>query len=134
MVSSIQLPLKTSCLILALSTLLGSAAPRDAEWGQVKQHLAKDLPKSAIAVLTTIDQQARAESAWPEALRATAQRVLLEGRIAEGRDAVGRIKGIGALNGAKAFKQACLIRCFSFPKSSSMARDTLATTICPRSG
>ncbi|MEI7909014.1 MAG: alpha-2-macroglobulin family protein [Verrucomicrobiota bacterium] len=86
----------STCLILALSTLLGSAAPRDAEWGQVKQHLAKDLPKSAIAVLTTIDQQARAESAWPEALRATAQRVLLEGRIAEGRDAVGRIKGMDA--------------------------------------
>ncbi|MCX6879017.1 MAG: MG2 domain-containing protein, partial [Verrucomicrobia bacterium] len=87
--------LKTPLLML-MSTLLGNAAPRDAEWNQVKQHLAKDLPKSAITVLTTIGQRARDDMAWPEAVRATAQRVLLEGRIAEGKDAVGRIKGMDA--------------------------------------
>ncbi len=84
------------CLLIAMSTLLSSAAPRDAAWNEVKQHLSKDLPKSAVTVLATIDQQARAENAWPEALRATAQRVLLEGRIAEGKDAIGRIKGMDA--------------------------------------
>ena len=87
--------LNTSLLVL-MSTLLGFSAPRDAAWNQVKQHLAKDLPKSAVEVLKTIDQQARGENAWPEAVRATAQRVLLEGRIAEGKDAIGRIKGMDA--------------------------------------
>ena len=86
---------KTVALIL-MSTLVGFSAPRDAQWEQVKKHLSKDLPKSAIEVLTEIDQQARAENAWPEAIRATAQRVMLEGRIAEGRDAIGRIKGLDA--------------------------------------
>jgi uncharacterized protein YfaS (alpha-2-macroglobulin family) len=86
-------PLKTITLIL-MSTLAGFSAPRDKEWSQVRKHLDKDLPKSAIEVLTAIDQQARAEKAWPEAIRATAQRVLLEGRIAEGRDAIGRITGL----------------------------------------
>ena len=88
--------LVTTGLLVLMSTLLGSAASRDAAWTQVKQHLNKDLPKSAIEVLNTIDAQARAENAWPEAVRATAQRVLLEGRIAEGRDAIGRIKGLDA--------------------------------------
>jgi hypothetical protein len=86
----------TTSLVLIMSTILGSAAPRDAAWGQVQQHLSKDLPKAAIALLTTIDHQARAEAAWPEAVRATAQRVLLAGRIAEGTDAVGRITGMEA--------------------------------------
>ena len=84
----------TASLLLLMSTLPGFSAPRDAQWDQVSKHLAKDLPKSAIEVLTTIDTQARAENAWPEAVRATAQRVMLEGRIAEGSDAIGRIKGL----------------------------------------
>ncbi len=87
--------LATFLFVLTL-TIPGCAAPGDAAWTQVKQHLNKDLPKSAVAVLKTIDQQARAERAWPEAVRATAQRVLLEGRIAEGKDAIGRIKGMDA--------------------------------------
>ena len=82
--------------LLLMSTLTGFSAPRDNEWAKVRQHLKKDLPKSAIEVLTTIDQQARAENAWPEAIRATAQRVMLEGSIAEGRDVIGRIKGLDA--------------------------------------
>ena len=90
--------MKTSSIpaVLLLTTLIGYAAPRDSAWNQVKQHLNKDLPKSAVAVLKTIDQQARAEKAWPEAVRATAQRVLLDGRIAEGKDAIGRIAGMDA--------------------------------------
>jgi hypothetical protein len=87
--------LATFLFVLTL-VIPGHAAPRDAAWTQVKQHLGKDLPKSAVAVLKTIDQQARAENAWPEAVRATAQRVLLEERIAEGKDAIGRIKGMDA--------------------------------------
>jgi hypothetical protein len=81
-------------LLMILSTILGYAAPRDAAWNQVQLHFGKDLPKSAIEVLKTIEAQARADKAWPEAIRATAQRVLLEGRLAEGADAVGRIKGL----------------------------------------
>ncbi|MEI6675432.1 MAG: alpha-2-macroglobulin family protein, partial [Verrucomicrobiota bacterium] len=90
--------MKTSSIpaVLLLTTLIGYAAPRDAAWNQVKQHLSRDLPKSAVEVLKTIDTQARAEKAWPEAVRATAQQVLLEGRIAEGKDAIGRIKGMDA--------------------------------------
>ncbi|MEO0017999.1 MAG: hypothetical protein RLZZ522_1282, partial [Verrucomicrobiota bacterium] len=84
----------TASLLILISTLPGFSAPRDAQWDQVAMHLAKDLPKSAIEVLTTIDIQARAENAWPEAVRATAQRVMLEGRIAEGRDAIGRVTGL----------------------------------------
>lgn len=84
----------TATLLLLISTVPGFSATRDAQWDQVNKHLAKDLPKSAIEVLTTIDQQARAEKAWPEAVRATAQRVMLEGSIAEGRDAIGRVKGL----------------------------------------
>jgi len=84
----------STSILLIMSTLFGYSAPRDTAWNQVKQHLSKDLPKSAVEVLKTIDQQAREEKVWPEAVRATAQRVLLEGRIAEGRDAIGRIKGM----------------------------------------
>ena len=45
----------TTSLLLLMSTQLGYSAPRDAAWNQVKQHLGKDLPKSAIELLKTID-------------------------------------------------------------------------------
>ena len=86
----------TTILFVLTFAIPGYSAPRDAAWTQVKQQLGKDLPKSAVEVLKTIDTKARAEKAWPEAVRATAQRVLLEGRIAEGKDAIGRIKGMDA--------------------------------------
>lgn len=85
--------LKTAALLL-MSALPALSGPRDDQWSQVRKHLDKDLPKSAIEVLTTIDQQARAEQAWPEAIRATAQRIRLTGSIAEGRDEIGPIKGL----------------------------------------
>lgn len=52
----------------------------------------KGLPKSAITTLQTIDASARTEKAWAEAIRATAQRILLQGRIDEGRSPTGAIE------------------------------------------
>ncbi|MCF7730995.1 MAG: hypothetical protein K9N23_04880 [Akkermansiaceae bacterium] len=86
-------PLKTAVLLL-MSAIPAFSGPRDAQWSQVRKHIDKDLPKSAIEVLTAIDQQARAEQAWPEAIRATAQRIRLAGAINEGRDEIGPIKGL----------------------------------------
>jgi hypothetical protein len=81
---------KLLSVMLACSPLL--AGPRDAEWKKVEDYMNKDLPKSAITELAAIDAKARAEKAWPEAIRATAQRVKLEGTIEEGADVIGPIK------------------------------------------
>ncbi|MCX6878224.1 MAG: MG2 domain-containing protein, partial [Verrucomicrobia bacterium] len=88
--------LLTSFLLVLASALSAHSAPRDAQWQQVSEYFDKDRPKSAIKVLTTIDQQARAEKAWPEAIRATAEHALLEDRVAGGRDSLGRIKTLDA--------------------------------------
>ena len=76
--------------MLVCSPLL--AGPRDAEWKKVEDYIKKDLPKSAITELLAIDAKARAEKAWPEAIRASLQRVKLEGNIEEGADVIGSIK------------------------------------------
>lgn len=88
-------PIRTAILLL-MSAIPSFSGPRDIQWSQVRNDLDKDLPKSAIEKLQTIDQAARAEQAWPEAIRATALRLRLAGRIAEGRDEIGPIKGLEA--------------------------------------
>lgn len=68
-------------LILLSLTMPAPAAPRDAEWKQVEEHLAGALPQSAIEVLTTIEAAAKAEKAWAEAAKAAAYRVVAETQV-----------------------------------------------------
>jgi hypothetical protein len=62
-------------LVLMLFPMISSAAPRDAEWKQVEDHLAGALPQSAIEVLATIEAAAKAGKAWPEVAKAVAYRI-----------------------------------------------------------
>ncbi|MCB1203468.1 MAG: hypothetical protein KDN18_04350, partial [Verrucomicrobiae bacterium] len=68
-------------LILALSPMTSPAAPREAEWKQVEDHLAGALPQSAIEVLASIEAAARSEKAWPEVTKAIAYRIVAETEI-----------------------------------------------------
>lgn len=82
--------MKILCAFL-LSISFCGAATRDELWKQVDEHISKDLPKSAITVLEQIDASARAEKAWAEAIRATAQRIRLQGQIDEAQNPVGSL-------------------------------------------
>ncbi|NLT71824.1 MAG: hypothetical protein GXX91_14195, partial [Verrucomicrobiaceae bacterium] len=80
------LRLVPACLVLIvlmfpLLPMSSPAAPRDAEWKQVEEHLAGALPQSAIEVLTSIEAAAREEKAWPELAKAVAYRIVAETRI-----------------------------------------------------
>lgn len=86
-------PIRALALAIA-SSLPCFAGPHDADWNQVEKHLANDLPKSAMEILAKIDQEARTNKAWPEAIRATAQRLALDGRIQEGQNPVARINAL----------------------------------------
>ncbi len=79
-------------LLFLLGIGVASAAPRDDQWKKVDEDMEKDLPKSAIETLTVIDAAARQEKAWAEAIRATAQRIRLQGRIEEGRSPTAAIE------------------------------------------
>ncbi len=79
-------------VLLLLGISMSFAAPRDDEWMKVKENIEKDLPKSAIETLTAIDVAARQEKAWAEAVRATAQRIRLQGQIEEGRSPTAAIE------------------------------------------
>lgn len=68
-------------LLSALSPMTSAAAPRDAEWKQVEEHLAGALPQSAIEVLAAIEADAKAEKAWPEVAKAVAYRVVAETQV-----------------------------------------------------
>jgi uncharacterized protein YfaS (alpha-2-macroglobulin family) len=75
--------MKFLCVML-LGISLAGAATREEQWKQVEEDMNKDLPKSAITKLEAIDASARADKAWAEAIRATAQRIMMQGRIEEG--------------------------------------------------
>ncbi len=75
--------MKYLCAIILSVSFVG-AATREEQWKEVEEHINKDLPKSAITTLEAIDASARAEKAWAEAIRATAQRIYMQGRIEEG--------------------------------------------------
>lgn len=79
-------------LAWSIGISVSCSATRDAQWKQVEEEMNKDLPKSAIQTLTAIDATARQEKAWAEAIRATAQRILLQGRIDEGRSPTAAIE------------------------------------------
>ncbi|MFM2220281.1 MAG: hypothetical protein RLZZ553_29 [Verrucomicrobiota bacterium] len=79
-------------LAWSMAMSLTWSATRDQQWQQVEEDMNKDLPKSAMATLQAIDAAARAEKAWAEAIRATAQRIRLQGRIEEGRSPTAAIE------------------------------------------
>ena len=54
---------------------------RESMWKKVDEAVQKGLPKSAIEALAPIVEAALAEKAYPEAIKAIAKRVLLEGQI-----------------------------------------------------
>ena len=69
---------------LGLSGSILSQQPksqRDSMWKKVDEAVQKGLPKSAIEALAPIVESALAEKAYPEAIKAIAKRVLLEGQI-----------------------------------------------------
>ncbi|HVU36296.1 MAG TPA: hypothetical protein VHE61_22860, partial [Opitutaceae bacterium] len=58
-----------------------AASPRDAQWEQVRDARQKGLPKSAVAALEPIIAGAMADKAYPEAIKAIAEKVAFEGEI-----------------------------------------------------
>jgi hypothetical protein len=67
-------------LIMASCAAL-HAAPRDAEWKKVEDATQKGLPKTAIEVLDPIIRDALRDKAYPEAAKAIARKIVLEGTI-----------------------------------------------------
>ncbi len=70
------------CLFLLCQMVF--AGPFDAGWKKFNEAMEKDLPQSAITELKSIDAAARAQKSWPDALRATAYRLMLDSQIEEG--------------------------------------------------
>src|SRR5678816_868827 len=68
-------------LSVFLTTVCGWAADRGARWKEVEDAVKKGLPKSAIATLEPIIKEALAEKAYPEAVKAIARKIVLEGNI-----------------------------------------------------
>ena len=68
------------CLVVALSSA-AAAGPRDELWKQVAEAVSKGLPKTAIAKLEPIIEQALADKAYAEAIKAIGQKIALEGNI-----------------------------------------------------
>ena len=62
----------------------GAAAPsesREALWKKVDEAVSKGLPKTAIEALQPIIDSALKDKAYPEAIKAIAKRIALEGQI-----------------------------------------------------
>ena len=57
------------------------AGPRDEQWKKVDEAVSKGLPKTAIEHLEPIIEEAVAEGAYPEAIKAIGKRIALEGNI-----------------------------------------------------
>lgn len=73
-------------LLLAIGLVLAlpmgmKAGPRDAQWKQVDEAIAKGLPKTAIDALEPIAQGAMKDKAYGEAIKAIARKIVLEGNI-----------------------------------------------------
>ncbi len=68
-------------LSLPCSTFSQQPKQREAMWKKVDDAVQKGLPKSAIEAIGPIVDAALAEKAYPEAIKAIAKRVLLEGQI-----------------------------------------------------
>ena len=80
---------------LLLPFTLLAAGKRDAMWKEVTDAEGKGLPKTAIEKLGPIIQQAMAEKAYPEAIKAVARKIAFEGQI-EGQKAEEKITRLEA--------------------------------------
>src|ERR1700733_1829353 len=61
--------------------LIVSAGPRDDQWKKVDEAVKKGLPKTAIENLQPIIESAIRDKAYPEAIKAIAKKIALEGNI-----------------------------------------------------
>ena len=67
--------------LFTASILSLMAGPRDAQWKQVDEAVQKGLPRSAVQALAPIIQGALADRSWGEAVKAIAQKIVLEANI-----------------------------------------------------
>src|SRR6185503_13147508 len=69
-------------MVFALTcAAMAGAAPRDAEWKKVDEAVQKGLPKTAIETLEPIIRDALRDKSYPEAVKAIARKIVLEGNI-----------------------------------------------------
>jgi uncharacterized protein YfaS (alpha-2-macroglobulin family) len=68
-------------LICGLGLLVIAAQSRDDQWKKVEDAIKKGLPKTAIEHLNPIIEQAMKDKKYPEAIKAIAKKVALEGNI-----------------------------------------------------
>lgn len=73
------------CWLLSTLTVMSVAAPRDAQWKEVDEAARQGLPRTAITNLQSILQGALRDGAYPEAVKALARRIALEGALEGGR-------------------------------------------------
>jgi 5-hydroxyisourate hydrolase-like protein (transthyretin family) len=73
--------MKRFVLLLFLLAVNATAAPRDKQWKLAGKLLSGDTPQSAGKVLEQIEAAARAEQAWPEAVKALSVRLQVEAMI-----------------------------------------------------
>ncbi|MGQ9589017.1 MAG: alpha-2-macroglobulin family protein [Planctomycetota bacterium] len=76
-------PVAFACIVLAVSP--APARPGDPEWKEVQAAMEKGLPKTALERLEGILARALEKKAHPEAIRALATKISLEGEIQGGR-------------------------------------------------
>ncbi len=76
-------PIRIVLALVAVTTIaiVVGAGPRDAEWKKVNEAVNKGLPKTAIELLQPIIDQAIRDKAYPEAIKAIAKKIALEGNI-----------------------------------------------------
>jgi len=73
--------LSAIAICMALIGSLADAGPRDAQWKKVEEAMKKGLPKTAVEQLEPIIQNALADKAWAEAIKAIGTKIALEGNI-----------------------------------------------------
>ncbi len=71
----------TGAFAVVAVTILLAAGPREADWKEVDEAMAKGLPKTAIEKLDPIIRQAMDEKKYAEAIKAITMKISLEGNI-----------------------------------------------------
>lgn len=82
-------------LALVLSAHSAAQPPREEQWKKVNEAVSKGLPKTAIEHLNPIIESALKDKAYPEAIKAIAKKISLEGNI-EGNKPEEKIKRMEA--------------------------------------